>query len=112
MYDDVICIYLGVKRVSFLMPESASLKDKRKIISKLRDTIRSRFNVSFSEVDINDKWQRSSIAVSMVSNREHMVRKAFLQISNLIETCAGVRVINEVNDVFRYEDEVEDDRLS
>ncbi len=104
--------YLGVKRISFLMPESGSLKDKRQITRKLRDTIKSRFNVSFSEIDVNDKWQRATIAVSIVSCQEETIRSTFLQISNLVETCIGVRIINEVNDVFRYEDEINDDWMS
>ena len=103
---------VGVKRISFLMPENASLKDKRQIIRKLRDTIKDRFNVSFAEVDEDEKLQRSAIAVTMVSSNEELIRTAFTQISNLIESLAEVRVFNEVNDVFRYENETETVQLS
>jgi uncharacterized protein len=104
--------YLGVKRISFLMPENGSIKDKRQIIRKLRDTIKSRFNVCFSEIDVNDKSQRATIAISSVSTDEAIIRNVFLQISNLAETCTGVRIINEVSDVFKYEDEINDDWMS
>lgn len=103
---------VGVKRISFLMPENASLKDKRQIMRKLRDTIRDRFNVSFAEVDDDEKLQRSAIAVSMVSSNDELIRTAFMQISNLIESLAEVRVFNEVNDIFRYENEKETIQLS
>jgi hypothetical protein len=103
---------VGVKRISFLMPENASLKDKRQIIRKLRDTIKDRFNVSFAEVDEDEKLQRSAIAVTMVSSNEELIRTAFTQISNLIESLAEVRVFNEINDVFRYENETETAQLS
>ena len=98
---------VGVKRISFMMPENGSLGDRRQIIRKLRDSLTAKFNVSFSEIDTDDKWQRSTIAVSIVANEEQVVRTTFQQISNLIETTAGVRVFNDVNDVFRYEDETE-----
>ena len=99
--------FVGVKRISFTMPENSSLGDRRQIIRKLRDTLTAKFNISFSEVDTDDKSQRSTIAISMVSNNEQMIRTAFLQIANLVETIAEVRVFNDVNDVFRYEDEAE-----
>lgn len=105
-------IMVGVKRISFLMPENASLKDKRQIIRKLRDTLKARFNISFAEVDEDEKLQRSAIAVTMVSSNEELIRTAFTQISNLIESFAEVRVFNEVNDVFRYENETETIHLS
>ena len=98
---------LGIKRISFLMPENATLKDKRQIIRKIKDTIKAKFNVSFAEIDTNDRLQQSVIAISIVANDEQVVRTAFQQISNLIETLAEIRIFNEVNDVFRYEDETE-----
>lgn len=104
--------FVGIKRVSFLMPENGSLKDRRQIISKYRETLTAKFNVSFSEIETDDKSQRSTIAVSMVSNNEQLIRTAFHQISNLLERTATVRVVNDVNDVFRYEDETNNAWLS
>lgn len=96
---------VGVKRIAFLMPENASLKDKRQIVRKLRDVVVSKFNVSFAEVDTDDKLQRTVIAVTMVSSTDDVIRATFIQISNLIEQTAGVRVFNDVDDIFKYEDE-------
>lgn len=103
---------VGVKRVSFLISEDSSLKDKRQVIRELRDTIKSKFNVSFAEVNQDDKLQRSTIAVSMVACDQEIIRTAFTQISNLIESFSGVRVFNESNDIFRYENEKETVHLS
>lgn len=99
---------VGVKRICFLMPESSSLKDKRQIIRKLRDSIKVKFNVSFAEISNDDKWQKSTIAISMVSSEEELIRTAFNQIANIIETKVPVRVLNDTSDIFRYENETED----
>ena len=64
---------VGVKRVSFLMPENVSLKDKRQVVRKLSDTIKNRFNVSFAEVAQYDKLQKSTIAVSMVACDQEII---------------------------------------
>ena len=103
---------VGVKRVSFLMPENVSLKDKRQVVRKLSDTIKNRFNVSFAEVEQDDKLQKSTIAVTMVASDQEIIKTAFTQISNLIESLAEIRVLNEANDVFRYENETKTVQLS
>jgi len=103
---------VGVKRVSFLMPENVLLKDKRQVVRKLNDSIRTRFNVSFAEVEQDDKLQRSTIAVTMVACDQEIIKTAFAQISNLIESLTEIKVLNEANDIFRYENETETVQLS
>jgi len=103
---------VGVKRITFLMPENMSLKETRQIIRNLNDTIRSRFNVSFAEVEQNDKQQKSTVAITMVASDHEIIKTAFTQISNLIESLAEIKVSNEANDIFRYENEKETLQLS
>jgi len=103
---------VGVKRVSFLMPEDATLKDKRQVIRNLNNTLRNRFNVSFAVVEQDEKLQRSTIAVTMVACDQELIKTAFAQISNLIESLAEIKVFNEANDIFRYENEKETVQLS
>ncbi|MBN1114719.1 MAG: DUF503 domain-containing protein [Oligoflexia bacterium] len=98
---------VGIKRIGLLMPENSSLKEKRHIVRKLRDAVKSRFNVSFAEIDTDDKWQRTVVAVSMVSNSEELIHSAFLQISNIVENAVGVRVFNEHREIFCFEDQSE-----
>jgi len=59
---------LGVLTLHIHLPESSSLKKKRMIIKSVKDRIRGRFNVSFSEVDYQDKWQRSTLGAAIVTN--------------------------------------------
>ncbi len=62
-------------KLSLYIPESGSLKGKRKVIKSLKDRLRSQFNVSVSEVDKHDLWQRADVAVAIVSpDRVHVDR--------------------------------------
>jgi len=45
-----------------------SLKDKRHVTRSLKDRLRAAFNVSVSELDPNDLWQRATIGVVAVSS--------------------------------------------
>jgi uncharacterized protein len=47
--------------------EAHSLKDKRHVVKGLKDRLRTRFNVSVAEIDGQDTWQWSVIAVVTVS---------------------------------------------
>jgi uncharacterized protein len=52
------------------LDESHSLKDKRHFVKSLKDRLRARFNVSVAEIDYQDTWQRSVIAVATVSGEQ------------------------------------------
>jgi uncharacterized protein YlxP (DUF503 family) len=51
-------------------PGARSLKDKRQALRSLEQRIRNRFNVSIAEVEHQDLWQRSRLAVVSV-NTDH-----------------------------------------
>jgi hypothetical protein len=54
--------------IELLIYESNSLKDKRQVIKSIINRLRERYNVSVSETDYLDKWNRSKIAAVAVSN--------------------------------------------
>jgi uncharacterized protein YlxP (DUF503 family) len=58
---------VGVLRLTFHIPHARSLKDKRRVVQKLRDRVRSRFDVSIAEVGAQDLHQRAVFGVSVVS---------------------------------------------
>jgi uncharacterized protein YlxP (DUF503 family) len=58
---------VGVMILELRMDEAHSLKDKRHYVKSLKDRLRTRFNVSVSEIDYQDLWQRGLIAVATVS---------------------------------------------
>ncbi len=64
---------LGSLQIKLRIPEANSLKAKRAVIKSIVARIRSKFNVSVSEVDDHDLWQSAFLGVVMVGNeRKHM----------------------------------------
>jgi len=52
---------------------AASLKDKRQVLRAMKDRLRAKFNVSVSELDPSDLWQRATIGVvSISSSRDYL----------------------------------------
>jgi hypothetical protein len=56
--------YVALVLVHLHFPEAGSLKAKRKELSSLKAQLQSRLCVSVSEVDHQDLWQRSTLAVA------------------------------------------------
>ena len=57
---------IGVLQLILRLPEAHSLKEKRWILKSLMARIKNRFNVSVAEVDSQDVWQLSTVAVAHV----------------------------------------------
>ncbi len=56
-----------VWRFEMHIPLAQSLKEKRAVLRPITEGMRAKFNVSVSEVDHADQWQRAAIGVAVVS---------------------------------------------
>ena len=61
---------IGILTIELDIPWAQSLKDKRMVVNRVRDTVRQKFNVAVAEVDENEVWNRAVIAVVTVSNEQ------------------------------------------
>jgi uncharacterized protein YlxP (DUF503 family) len=75
---------VGLLTAHFCMHGITSLKEKRSIVKGLMGRIKSRFNVSISEVDHNDKKTSAVIAVAIVSNNSRFIDQQLDAIINFM----------------------------
>ncbi|MEK7274861.1 MAG: DUF503 domain-containing protein, partial [Candidatus Desantisbacteria bacterium] len=47
---------IGTAAIEFYIPQSHSLKDKRRVLKSIIARIRNKFNVSVSEIDFHELW--------------------------------------------------------
>ncbi len=76
---------VGILKVQLFMPEANSLKSKRKEIRSIKDKLRHHFNLSVSEVEHQDLWQRSTLGIAVVGNEYSFVKETLDRISDFIE---------------------------
>ena len=82
---------VGVCKLDLRIPENHSLKEKRHVLRKLIDRVRSRFNVAISEVGDNDLWQRAQMGFCTVGNDRRHINSSldkviyFIEQMNLVE---------------------------
>lgn len=77
---------LGIVTVRISLPESQSLKDKRRIVKSLKDRARNAMNVSVAEVGYQDKWQLAEIAFATVGAASDIVQSRISDISRFVRS--------------------------
>ena len=64
---------VGIVYLELFIPQAGSLKEKRSVLCSLKQKIRKKFNVSITEVEYLDKWQRAALGVGIVNTeRAHL----------------------------------------
>jgi uncharacterized protein YlxP (DUF503 family) len=66
---------VGVMTAQLYLHGITSLKDKRRIVKSVIERLKSRFNISVSEVDHNDLKTSAVLAMAMVSNDTRFVNQ-------------------------------------
>ena len=92
--------HLAALFVEIHIPDSGSLKSKRKVLKSIKDRVRSRFNVSVAEMDYHDKWQRSLLGFAMIGNDKNYLESSLRQISSLLQGIDSVEMLREQIDYF------------
>ncbi|TET47081.1 DUF503 domain-containing protein [Candidatus Aerophobetes bacterium] len=76
---------VGILWIDLRLGSSSSLKDKRRIIKSLTSRIRKSFNVSISEVDYQDLWQRSQLGVAFLTTNVRFAHSVLAKIMDFVE---------------------------
>ncbi len=81
---------LGVYLAELHFPEARTLKDKRAPLASLRDVLQSRFRASFSEVGLQDAWQRARVLVVVAASSLQQTRERLDDIDRYLHAQAFV----------------------
>jgi uncharacterized protein YlxP (DUF503 family) len=60
-------MYVGIIRITVVIDQSHSLKDKRMVIRRIKDRVRERIGVPMSEVGEHERWQRAELGGAVAS---------------------------------------------
>lgn len=85
---------VGLLLVDCFLGNSLSLKEKRRVLSSLTGRLRRDYNIALCEVEYQNQWQRSKLAIVFVNTDWQMVLKNANKILALIEQDGRVTVLN------------------
>jgi uncharacterized protein len=91
---------VGLLTLEIRLPYSHSLKEKRAVLRKIRDRLRSRFNVAIAEMDHQDLWQHATLAVVSVSESQPFLDSVFRDVLRESEKILGDDVAHHAIEFF------------
>lgn len=99
-------MFIGVARFELYIPSSSSLKDKRQVLRPVIDVVRRKLNVSISEVDYQDLWQRAALGVACASGSPAQCRRVLQEVEKAIGRAAldGGEIVDRVIEVVAMDD--------
>jgi len=94
---------IGACRIFLSIDEAFSLKDKRHIVKSIVERIKSRFNASAAEVDLNDKWKNAVIGIACVSNDSGHADSMINSIVNFVENDGRAVLVDYTTEIIHME---------
>lgn len=85
---------IGYLSVEIHLPYSHSLKEKRKRLSGLKSRLVKKYNVAFSELEFQNKWQRTRIGMVSLNSQKKPVESMFNTILEDIEKNVDGQIID------------------
>lgn len=75
---------VGVMTAHISMPGVTSLKGKRSIVKSIIGRLKSRFNISIAEVDLQDSKTNAVIGIAVICNDARFIDQQFDSIINFM----------------------------
>ena len=85
---------IGICTCEIFIFNANSLKSKRSVVKSIIEKSKNRFNISIAEVGENDKWQKSIIAFSTISNDQKIVEETIEKVINFFHSYSEIEIIN------------------
>jgi uncharacterized protein YlxP (DUF503 family) len=76
---------IGFLSIEIYLPYSHSLKEKRKRLSGLKSRLIKKYNVAISELEYQNKWQRTKIGMVSLNSQKRPVESLFSKIIEDVE---------------------------
>jgi len=86
---------VGILKLELFFPAPNSLKAKRFVLKRIAERVRRRFNVSVSEIDYHDKWQRSVLGVSIVGIDKRFMNSVLDKVIDTVEEVHEAEILDQ-----------------
>ncbi|WP_400247286.1 DUF503 domain-containing protein [Niallia sp. JL1B1071] len=77
---------VGIMTVECIIYDAHSLKEKRAVLQRIMTRLKQKYNISISEVDFQDTWQRTKFAIVTVASARVSVEGVLQQAQQFIDS--------------------------
>ena len=91
---------VGTLRLRLVLRESHSLKDKRRVLRSLKDTLANKFNIAVAETAEQDVWQSAELGVATVGADAPFVQSVLSNVVNYARFFGGVELVDSQQEIY------------
>ncbi|MBM7619029.1 uncharacterized protein YlxP (DUF503 family) [Bacillus tianshenii] len=66
--------------------DAQSLKEKRAVLQRIITRLKQRFNISISEIDHQDVWQRTKLGIVSISSSKSVTEKELQKVLDYLDS--------------------------
>jgi uncharacterized protein YlxP (DUF503 family) len=99
-------VYVGIAKLSLVIAQSTSLKDKRMVIRRVKDRVRERIGVVVNEVGALDDRQRAELGCAVASGDRAKALEVIDQVVRVAQAASDGQVVAIAKDAWTFEAEV------
>lgn len=97
-------MYVGVCRLTLIVPGARSLKDKRSALRKIKDRTAAKLHVQIAEVGAQDVWQKAVVGFAVVSASGAHVESVVDSVVRFVAATGAAQIVGDDRDVQQFED--------
>ena len=86
----------GLCELELYLPECHSLKEKRNILRRYKYFLRSKYNISISEIEYKEIWKKSIIGIACVGDNRIIINKIIDRVINETEDYKNIELIDSI----------------
>lgn len=86
-------MYVGMAKISLVIDQSHSLKEKRMVLRRIKDRIRERLGVQVAEVGDQDIWQRAELGAAVVSSDRTKALELIDDVVRVAMSAGGAQIV-------------------
>ena len=96
-------MFVGMAKISLVLGQSHSLKEKRMVIRRIRDRVRERLGIVVSEVGEHDIWQRAELGCAVASTDRGKALEVLDHVVRIVAACGGGDVVAVAKEAQRFD---------
>ncbi|KMJ58677.1 hypothetical protein AB685_12440 [Bacillus sp. LL01] len=77
---------IGYLECDCMIYDAQSLKEKRAVLQRIMTRLKQKFNISISEIDHQDVWQRTKIGIVSISSSKSITEKELQKVLDFLDS--------------------------
>jgi len=90
-------------KISLVIDQSHSLKEKRMVLRRIKDRVRERVHVILSEVGEHDIWQRAELGCAVASSDRNKALEVIDEVVRVAMSAGGAQIAGIAKDVVTFD---------